>query len=228
MSNATDSLAAELADAKPEPSSAAPQMLAAAGAADADASASSAAGDGAGVEQLDGFNPEIHESPPSKTVRGGWKLKRGRGSPARKILASAPPAGWVPPGAEPARPVNTTPPGHLAAATAADPLAAHRAAEDGADTVFSLAVAFLGKEYEPEPDERERCIAALERVYLKYGALDVPPGVALVLAFGMYAGRRSHLAAAMGQLVARALGQTGGDSEGVTAGLSAPGVLHAA
>jgi hypothetical protein len=92
MSNATDDLAAELAATKPEPSSAAPAMLAAVGVVELPPG-----------ELPAGFDPAKHETGPDgrpipRADGQGFKLKRGRGSPNRKaprIMATAAPAQFV-------------------------------------------------------------------------------------------------------------------------------------
>jgi hypothetical protein len=215
----TDNLAAELAARMPQPSSAAPTMLAAAGA------------DVAGELQQDppaeGFNPEIHETgadgrPVMRADGRTFKLKRGRGSPSRRIHATAPPPGFATAdGAAPA------PFADAGAGADVEPIAvkAKRCAKDSADTFFSLAVAFLSAEWEPEPAERERIETALERVYLRYGSLDLPPGLALVLAVTMYAAKRQLVAQLLAPIVARVFGG-GAAGDGLTSGLTEPGVLR--
>ena len=216
----TDSLAAELAARMPEPSTAAPAMLAQTGGADV-------AGDAGG--QAEGFNPEIHETGPDgrpvmRAGGRGFKLKRGRGSPSRRIHATAPPPGFA--AGDAAAPAADP----TAGDAGAEPIAvkAKRCAKDSADTFFSLAVAFLSPEWEPEPEERSRIETALERVYLRYGSLDLPPGLALVLAVTMYAAKRQLVAQLLAVVMGKVFGAGAAAGAPLTMGLTEPGAVRVA
>jgi hypothetical protein len=224
-----DQLAAELAANAGGPSSAAPSMLAEVGGeidpTNLTAAASSAPAAGA-PQSAPGFDPAIHEAdaagnPVFRADGVTFKLKRGRGAakaakPVR-ILATAPPPAFAPAGSEPQQP--------FAAGAAADDAQkradAARCAKETAETVFDVLVSFVGPDWEPEPAERTRLEAALERCYMRYGTLDLPPGLALVLAFGMYAAKRPITAFAIARLMGKEI-----DPEELTKGLSEPGVIR--
>jgi hypothetical protein len=122
-----------------------------------------------------GWDPTLHASPPTRTARGTWKLLRGRA--AREAAAAA--AGIA---------------GDVAGA---DPDAS---AEAMCDTFFGCAAGMFGERWEPTPAERRNVQSALARYFRASGTIDLPPGLALVLAVGAYALPRTPAAQMIGAM----------------------------
>lgn len=138
------------------------------------------------------FNPAIHavqaDGTPRKTVGGRYALKRGKGgnqSSAGSTGTSGTGSGapkLVIPGGSPANPAN-----------AAKVAAARAGGRGAANLLLMLCVGLGGEEWQPRED---KSTGMNEKVMLEEGfgdyfvakdMQDLPPGLALVAMFGMYA-----------------------------------------
>ncbi len=113
-----------------------------------------------------GWDPRFHVDPPTRTARGGWKLKPGvRSSDVTALIDEE--------GNAPAD-----------SATCASNLC---------DTFFAIAAALLGDAWAPADAEAAEIKRCLTRYFDVNGSIDLPPGWALGLAVGTYALPRALL-----------------------------------
>lgn len=153
-----------------------------------------------------GFDPALHVYPPEKTARGTWrKLRRGQANNLDALNPS--PSEFDDAAAE-------SQPGESPA----------QAAENVCATFFAIAPALLGGEWEPTTEERAAVQTALTRYYAANGSIDLPPGLALILAVGTYALPRAMAMPAVQRLYTKAAAKMFGGAQ-ATADDAAP-VAH--
>lgn len=123
------------------------------------------------------FDPAIHTG--TKLKNGTWRLRKAAKNPGSTV---ATPRGKKN-AAQPAE--DNSAAEKLAAANAAGAMAAA--------SVFMLGRAFGGKEWEPTPQEVEMQSAAWGAYFVAKDVTDFPPGMALCIALGAYAGPRFQM-----------------------------------
>lgn len=125
------------------------------------------------------FDATIHTG--TKLKSGQWRKRKVAGNPGSTVAA--------PRGKKNA--AASTP---EADASAAEKIAsANAAGAMAAASVFMLGRAFGGKEWEPSPQEVEMQAQAWGAYFLAKDITDFPPGMALCIAIGAYAGPRFQM-----------------------------------
>lgn len=137
----------------------------------------------AGGGAPEGWNPDIHESPPRKNKSGGWAKKRGNKKGyvfGQRENANPPPLNVPPNAAEIAAEAER-------AAELEKKLAeqTRAAAEMAANGVILAANAFSG--YAPEEVFRAAYVEAWERYFNSFGGVNLPPWVEVALMTGTIA-----------------------------------------
>jgi hypothetical protein len=182
----------------PEPSTIAPELIA-----QADADDATPAHQVAGAARVvfpDGFDPAIHIYPPQRTARNTWRKLR----PGQKN-ENLPSTGNV--GADVASAVTSA-----------------GAAENVCAAFFGIAPALLNRatdvDWSPTPEERTAVVDALTRYFDAHGSIDIPPGVALILAVGTYALPRAMQLERVQALYGKLLGSVTGAAAGADSAAS--------
>lgn len=133
------------------------------------------------------YDPSVHVDTGSLvTARGTWR-KRGRGAAVAPAAVELPPLSLGDDDATtPAQSAGTTP---AAPALDHDAIAAAWVAQ-----FFTFCRMILGADWQPDDDERREVEAAAAK-YMRATnwSMDIPPGWALLLCVGMYAGKRAAL-----------------------------------